>query len=131
MTEMELGEEENSETVVLLKKFRKSLPDEECFLSLFATLLGAADNISQYILEQERGNYLNLPVKCKYGLLQVYQILNVTSAILRDEVKPDEIKVAGYFPTGDGAWKSEVDFEKRLILMVKLFYKNYKDLGKI
>lgn len=112
-------------------KILKHFPKNQDILSLFFTLLGVADNVSQHVLQEEQGNYNNMNFKLKYSLVQIYQILTVISKIVRDEVKVGELKVDGHFPSGDDAWKSETDFEKRFILMIKLFHKHLKEEGKL
>lgn len=129
---MELAQKEDSQIIEMFNKIRRYFKDEEALMSVFSTLLGAADNVSQYVLQKEAHNYNSLPPSCKYGLLQIYQMLCLISSIVRDEIEEGETaKVGGYFPTGEGAWKSETDFEKRFILMIKLFYKDLQKQGKI
>jgi hypothetical protein len=129
---MEIQDKDSPDIVAMKEKILKFFPKPEHFMGLFATILGAADQVSRYILEKERDNYLDLPVHCKYGLLHVFQVLNVISKILRDEIPEGEgFRLGGYFPTDAGAWQSDEDFEERLILFVKLFYEDLKKNVKL
>lgn len=128
---MEIEKEQRNELRVLNRKIRSVITNEDNFMSIFSTLLGASDNIAQYVLEKEKGNYTKIPYQCAYGLLQMHQIMTLISGILRDKVTEKDFEVSGYFPSDAEAWKSEKDFEKRFILMVKLFYKHFKEKGKI
>jgi hypothetical protein len=44
--------------------------------------------------------------------------------------RSDDIE-AGFLPVNEESWKSEEDFEKRFILLVKLFHKSLKAEGKL
>jgi hypothetical protein len=128
---METQKEESPEIVPLIEKLRKFFKTDAELFSLWATLLGAAANISDYILEKEKNDLVGLPNKCKYGLLHVHQVLSLVSCILRDKVSPDESIVPMYMPSGNDAWQTEEDFEDRLICLTKTFYEYFNSQGKI
>lgn len=129
---MKIQKNENPETLAMLRKIKRFFTNDDDFMSLFTTLLGAADNVAQYVLEKEAPNYSELSIQCKYGLLHLHKILQLVRAILRDEIKDkSEGIIGGFFPTDDSAWESEKDFEKRFVILVKLFYRDLKKEGKI
>lgn len=128
---MKIEKTENDIILEMQRKIRGVIIDDDEFMCVFSTLLGAADNVAQYVLEKERGNYDELPYRCKYGLLMIYQMLTLLGKICRDEISSDDFNIGGYLPTGEGAWRSEKDFEKRFILMIKMFYKQLEKEGKI
>jgi hypothetical protein len=127
---MKIKKKESAEIVAFQKKIRDFFGDDLELMDFIGTLLGAADNISQYILEKEVP-YNELPSRCKYGMLHLFQILNLVSGILGGRIKRGETKIGGYFPAGKGAWKSEEDFEARLVLLVKMFHADLTAKGKI
>lgn len=97
------------------------------YQSLFNTLLGCTNNICNYVINTS--DLLKLPNSVKYSMLQVHSILTYFSKILHGE--ETDCEIGGYFPVDGDSWKSEEDFEKRLILFVKLYYKHLKKEGKL
>lgn len=129
---MKIEKEDDPNLKELSDKIIKFFPDERDRMSLFATILGAADNVSRFVLETYNDKVSKLPTKCVYGLMHTYQILMICAKILQDKVAPEDVAIGGFFPSNpDTAWKSEEDFEERLILLVKTFYEHYKSEGKI
>lgn len=127
---MELEKEEDAKTKELVRKLQKFISIDDLW-SLFNTLLGAAENVARHVLSTEKRNHRNLSNQTKYGLLHLHSILTLFQKILRDEINYEEFKIGGHFPKDDDAWQSEDDFEKRLILLVKLYYKHFETEGKI
>lgn len=99
---------------------------EQNLMDMFTTLLGVADQIGRYIIETRQAG--NSPFQVRYSLIQLYSMLAACSKALNTE---EPIKVGGYFPTGGESWKSEEDFEKRLILLIKLYNEQLKKEGKL
>ena len=122
---MELTEKQDDVIIAYNKKLL-DIVGVEVYQGMFNTVLGSADNIFKYIVMQK--DIANLPVDVRYSMLQIAQIMLALKGVLTGE----EVKVGGFFPTDeDTAWKSEQDFEKRLILLVKLLHKNLKEEGKL
>jgi hypothetical protein len=128
---MKIEKKRSRENTEFHNKIRNAIPDDGDFMSIFITLLGASEIISQRVLESEAGKYLEMPTSLKYAMLQYHQILSLVASIIRNDTPASEIEIGGHFPTGDGAWQSETDFEKRFILFIKLFHKHLKKTGKI
>ncbi len=128
---MKISKKEDESILQFQRKIKEFFKNENDFMSVFSTLLGASDNICKYIIENEKWNYNNLPYQCRYGMVQIYQMLNLMSKILRDEITQESFNIGGYFPATNEAWKSESDFEKRFILIIKLFHKQLKEEGKL
>jgi hypothetical protein len=127
---MKINKKEDPKIVSFHKKIKAVLSEAD-IMSLFSTLLGAADNVAKYIIEKEKGNFVCLPYQCKYGLLHIHQILRLFGSIFNGEITNRQFEIGGFFPAGGEAWKGEGDFEKRFVLMVRLFYKHLTEQGKI
>ena len=129
---MEIQKEEADDLQELTDKIIAFFPNEKDRMSLFATILGAADNVSRFVIDTYKDEVFKLPPKCLYGLMHTGQVLITCAAILQDKVNPGDVGIGGYFPSNpDTAWKSAEDFEERMIILVKLFYDHYKSEGKI
>jgi len=129
---MKIEDKDDPHLVELCDKLIKFFPNERDRMSLFATILGASDNVSGFILESYKGDVTKVSPSCAYGLLHTYQVLNICASILQDKIAPEDIVICGFFPSDpDTAWKSREDFEERLILLVKTLYEHYKTGGKI
>jgi hypothetical protein len=122
---MKLKEKDPEEFVQMGKKISDAVGIDG-LTSMIVTLLGVSNNICKFLFE-ERG-ITNLSHEIKYSLLQCSHILVAVSAILNSKEK---VSIGGYFPIDEDAWKSEEDFEKRLIILVKLIYEYLKKEGKI
>ena len=126
---MKLNKEQTKEFKEHDKKILDALGVEN-LLPILHTLLGVSDNVSRFIA-REYSEVWELPAEIKYSLLHVYQILRLFSDVLNDKIKREDVKIGGHFPVGAGAWKSEGDFEKRLITLVRLFHHHLKEEGKL
>jgi hypothetical protein len=123
---MEVQEEPEDFVSQANDKFIKRL-GLRAYQGIFNTLLGCSDNLSAYVLVNSDAR--DLPVAVKYSLVHMMNMLNILRRILQDD--KEGIEMGGYFPSGEGAWKSEGDFEKRFILLVKLYYNHLKKEGKL
>lgn len=98
----------------------------EAYQGIFNTLLGCSNNICRYIIEEK--NIISLPVGVRYSMLQIHSMMDALAAILQGK---QGVEIGGHLPVNEEAWNSEEDFEKRFILLVKLFHKALKEEGKL
>lgn len=124
---MEINDKEEDETIRLMKKISDNLDPIE-YASIFATMLGMGHLLCKYII---RNNSFELvPVDVKYAVLQQHQMMCLISSILNDRFNKEEYKQF-YFSTSNKEWEELESIEKRFVLLVKLFYKQLKEEGKI
>ena len=83
--------------------------------------------MGRFILEK---HHFNVPPGIRYSLLQTYIFMNLAKNIF-DEKADIEGIMPKYMPVGDDAWKSDEDFEKRLVFLVQTLYNSLKQEGKI
>lgn len=117
----------DKESLHIFKKLKHFFLEED-FYTLFAAELGYADVLAKYLYENKEIN--SLPTSCKYAILQHASTMVVISKILRNEMNPDDLSM-NHMPVYEEAWKSEEDFEKRFIFVIKKFYEDLKEQGKL
>lgn len=122
---MKLNPDESEFEKEITSKLRKRLGDEIGW-HMLTTLLDVSDQICKYIIETRQAS--SAPYQVKSAMLHVCAILTMCIKALRTD---DEIKIGGFFPVDQNSWKSEEDFEKRFILLVKLYHEQLKKEGKL
>jgi hypothetical protein len=108
----------------------KNFIDHDTMTHLLVSVLGCADLMAKCLLDKW---YLkdDLPVSTKYGILMFSHYYQNIGEIVREEVKPGDEIICGYLPVDGDAWKTDEDFEKRILHFVKYLYEQYKEQGKL
>jgi len=125
---MKPNKKPDSKTIEHNKKIKDFFSHDE-IIHLLMTIFGASDLMAHFVFDKAQ-EFIELPVDVKYGLIQHASVFRLLGSILRDEVKKDNLKMV-HMPIGKDAWKTEEDFEKRFILLVKRFYEDLKEEGKL
>jgi hypothetical protein len=125
---MEIAKEPDAYAKSFSKQMKDLFSDEE-MASFVLTLLGMSDIAHRFIWEKVK-DFMELPVDVKYSLVQHASVYRTLSLVARDEYDKEN-KTVGFMPIGGASWKSDDDFEKRFIFVVKTFYEHLKEEGKI
>jgi response regulator RpfG family c-di-GMP phosphodiesterase len=113
------------------KKFTDQLKEhfsEEQIASFVLSLLGMSAIAHKFIYERVK-DFIEIPVSVKYSLVQNASFLRLMGLVVRNELEKGAAQSL-YLPIHEEAWKSEEDFEKRFIFVVKAFYEQLKKEGK-
>lgn len=114
------------------KRFSKQLKalfsDEE-IASFMLTLLGMSDLAHEFIWEKVK-DFMEVPIQVKYSVVQHAAFYKLLALVARDELKKENCFIT-HLPVNETSWKSNDDFEKRFVLVVKSFYDQLKKDGKV
>jgi hypothetical protein len=114
------------------KKFAKQLKEhfsDEELASFILTLLGMSDLAHTFIWKKVQ-DFMELPVQVKYSVVTHARFCVFLSSVARGEFKSDEHELS-HMPTHKGSWESDDDFEQRFIFVVKSYYEQLKEAGKV
>ena len=126
---MKLNEDPDQYTIDFSAKMKKQFSDVE-IASILLTLLGTSDLTSRFVWTKVQ-DFIDLPLEIKYAIVQHASIMDMMISIIRNEFKKKEGPKVNFMPVTEEGWKTQEDFEERFILIVKTFYKNLKEQGKL
>ncbi len=102
-------------------------PDNLIFIT--TTVLGMSELAHKYIYDK-MGEWADIPSSVQYSLIQHASIMRVFYLIVNDMIGTDKI-VPQHFPIVDREWDDSEDYEAKFIFLIKTFYDQLKEQGKI
>ncbi len=128
---MKLSDTERAFEKECTAKIRAIFSHDEC-IDMATTLLGASDLMAKFLTKDQNIEvFKRLPKSAQYGILQFVQWYQIFSGVIQGEIKSrGDVKMA-YLPVCPEAWKTDKDFDKRILILVKAIYERLKEEGKI
>lgn len=126
---MQYSKERPKNKEEIRKKLGDFIPDHEDRLSLIVSVTGIMKLLSDHIVTT--ADPKKLDPKTGYGMMMAFHYLQMMQLIANGSLDGGDKVEFGHMPSDELAWKSDDDFNKRLLLVVKHMYEDFVKKGKV